>query len=130
MWRKYTSKLNGTEDIKVLQWLDGAMDLHYKGQVYNPLWDDGKALKEMWEKYIGEDLPIDDRCMNLVEGAPIQEEYSLGATHTSTTSSAGPYGQGDRLPKSTPAKRSPSSDNDHLHTTPPSSKRSRPSEYP
>jgi hypothetical protein len=43
--RAYTWDLSSTESMEVIRWLNDAMDLHYKGGIPNPLWEDGKALE-------------------------------------------------------------------------------------
>ena len=102
--RSYTSSLSSTESVRVVEWLNDAMNLHYKGQAANPLWDDGKALKEMWERCLAGNLPCNDRCVNPVDGMRFREGPPIRATHTVTTSSTKLYGSHVGLPGSnTPA---------------------------
>ena len=44
---KYTRSLKTTRSSQVLQWVNDAVDLHYKGWHLNPVWVDAKALKRM-----------------------------------------------------------------------------------
>ena len=127
--RSYTSNLHSTESAQVVQWLNDAMNLHYKGQVANPLWDDGKALKEMWERCLAGNLPLNDRRINPVDGMRFHEDCSLGATHTVNTSATHPYSSHDESPKPTksvPIKRLRGEEDIDLHTAPQSKKRSCP----
>jgi hypothetical protein len=124
--RKYTQPLRSVGGTQVVQWLNDAMNLHYKDGAPNPAWDDGEALKEMWEQVLEGDLPLKDRCVNDVDGVKISEEHSLHATHIMSTPSTVLDPQCldelSRPSKSAPIKRSQDADND---TTPPSPKRSR-----
>ena len=104
----YTSSLHSTESVQVIEWLSDAMNLHYKAQVANPLWDDGKALKEMWERCLAGNLPHNDWCVNPVDGMWFREGPPIHVTHTVTTSSTKLYGSHVGLPRSNtpaPAKR-------------------------
>ena len=58
--RAYTKGLKSRTSTEVLGWLNAAMDLHYN-MVPNPLWDDGKALGNMWRTKLEEDMPNQDR---------------------------------------------------------------------
>ncbi|KAF9650768.1 hypothetical protein BDM02DRAFT_3185084 [Thelephora ganbajun] len=101
--RKYTSSLSSTQSTQVIEWLNAAMDLHYNG-VANPLWDDGKALREMWERFLMRELPSNDRCVNPVPGTKFGESHSLHATHTVTvaTFSQDLYRRRDEPPQCLP----------------------------
>lgn len=124
--RSYTSRLQDVGNTQAVEWLNNAMDLHYKERFPNPLWEDGKALKKMWEEYLTRDLPLDNSCVNPVEDACPHEDQSLGATYSVTTSALNLYGQHCesvkfKSSKSIPTKRSPDEDG----RDPQSSKRSR-----
>ena len=54
--RKRSSSLESAKSPQVVNWLKAAMDLHYKDEARNPRWDDGVALREMWERILAEDL--------------------------------------------------------------------------
>ncbi|KAF9650769.1 hypothetical protein BDM02DRAFT_3259485 [Thelephora ganbajun] len=118
--RKYTSGLSSTQSTQVIEWLNAAMDLHYNG-VANPLWDDGKALREMWERFLMRELPSNDRCVNPVPGMVFGESHSLHATYAVATSLQSLYRDNNeppQLPPSTPTKRLLILDNDDLHPAP------------
>ena len=107
-FRWYTSGLRSTTSFHVVNWLNAATDLHYKDGAPNPLWDDGKALREMWEKVLAEDLPSNNRVVNQIPGMKTRDDGSLHATHTSATSTQGLYrsrNEPTRPPAATPAKR-------------------------
>ncbi|KAF9642552.1 hypothetical protein BDM02DRAFT_3133010, partial [Thelephora ganbajun] len=87
IYRKYTSSLSSTRNTQVIEWLNTAMNLHYNG-VANPLWDDGKALREMWEQFLARELPSNDRCVNPVLGMKFGESHSLHATYTVTVATS------------------------------------------
>jgi len=89
--RKYTSDLNSKESPHVVDWLTGAMELHYKNAIPNPLWDDGKALGKFWEGILARDLPSNDRRVNPIPGIKIQPGGSLQATYTAATSAQDLY---------------------------------------
>jgi len=126
--RRYTSSLYSTKDLRVLDWLRDAMDLHYKDGIVNPLWNDGKTLKTMWEGILGGDLPSGDRCVNKVPDMKIHDDYSLHATYTVATSAQNLYRyryEPTQLPAPDPLESSHShimNDND---TAPQPSKRLR-----
>lgn len=107
--RKYTSHLHSTEPSYVLEWLQAAMDLQYQDGVVNLRWDNGKALRDMWEEILAKDLPSDDRCKNEIPDMKTRDEYSLHATYTVATSSQGLYRTRDdpvKLSAHGPLKRS------------------------
>lgn len=89
--RRYTSRLTTTRSQAVLDWLNAAMNLHFRpiGRPEipgpNPDWDDGEVLKRMWEKTLAEGLPSDDRHENTVPNMVIREVYSHHATYTIQT---------------------------------------------
>ncbi|KAF9644190.1 hypothetical protein BDM02DRAFT_3122282, partial [Thelephora ganbajun] len=99
--RTYTSSLSSTQSTQVIEWLNAAMDLHYNG-VANPLWDDGKALRKMWERFLARELPSNDRCVNSVPGMKIGEGHSLHVTYTVATSSKDLYRHRDKPPQRLP----------------------------
>lgn len=106
--RKYTSDLSSAGSLHVVDWLKAAMDIHYKDGFANPVWNDGKALRTMWEGVLAEDLPSNDRYVNPVPGMQIREDYSLHATYTVVTSSQDLYRYRNDPPQPfvpTPAKR-------------------------
>jgi len=106
--RSSTSTLVITENSHVLDWLNAAMDLHYKDGQPNPLWNDGEALRELWERFLTKDLPTNDRRINPVPGAKIRGDVSLQATYAVTTSLTKmytPYDEPTQSPASAPSKR-------------------------
>jgi len=74
--RTFTKGLKSKTSTKVLEWLNVAMDLHYN-VVPNPLWDNGKALGNMWRETLKEDVPDQDRRPHSVGSRDTQP---LGAT--------------------------------------------------
>ena len=106
--RDYTAGLDSAKSPQVMQWLNDAMDLHYKDKLPNPAWEGGKALKEMWEKCLEGELPDDDRCVNSVPGMKFNEGHALHATYTAGTSSTGSYAHDkqSQFPGTIPTKRS------------------------
>ena len=92
--RKYTEDLNSTGSSHVVDWIKDAMDLHFgkcvQGMAANPLRDDGKALRAMWEESLAKNLPSNDRCVNPIPYMKIPEG-SLHATYTATTSTQNLY---------------------------------------
>ena len=106
-YRDYTENLETAKSPQVMQWLNDAMDLHYKDKLPNPAWKGGKALKEMWEKCLEGELPDDDRCINPVPQIRIAKRDTFDATHTAGTSLTSLYAQPKSFqPASIPAKRS------------------------
>ena len=108
MFRTHTRDLETAKSPHVMQWLNAAMDLHYKDELPNPAWKGGQALKEMWERCLKGELPEDDRCINPVPRTKVSEGHSLHATYTAGTPSTGSYAQDEQSqpPKTIPAKRS------------------------
>jgi len=129
--RQYTANLKSTKSVRVVDWLKGAMDLHYENRSPNPLWNDGKALRVMWEEVLKRDLPSDDRHENTVpRSMKIREASSLHATYTVPASLKDPYKSRDEptqppvpAPPKRPRKRS--GDDGVPYPTPQPSKRSR-----
>jgi len=106
--RSSTSTLGITENSHVLDWLNAVMDLHYKDGQPNPLWNDGEALREMWERFLTKDLPTNDRRVNPVVGMKIRDAVSLQATYTVVTFSTDVYKSHDeptQPPVPAPPKR-------------------------
>jgi len=133
--RRYTSDLNSKESPHVVDWLTGAMELHYKNGSPNPLWDDGKALGKFWEGILAKDLPSNDRRVNPIFGTKIQPGGSLQATYTAATSAQDLYRYRNDPTQSVappPAKRSvaQSADDNFPRPAPPPSKRPRTGERP
>ena len=83
--RSCTKGLVTRKSAGVLSWLNEAMDLHHKGETDNPLWEDGKALGEMWEKKIKAGLPSKDRHENAVLNVRFRDSDPFHATFTATT---------------------------------------------
>lgn len=106
LYRKYTSSLRSTEGPHILQWLNAAMDLHYKGGAPNSAWDDGKALADMWKDFLTTDLPLTDRRVNWAYILRFSQEGPLEATYTFTTSFAKRQYDSSQPSPSVPAKRS------------------------
>jgi hypothetical protein len=105
--RKYTSSLSGAGSPHILQWLNAAMDLHYKDGVPNPAWDDGKALADMWKDFLATELPLADRRVNWAYVLDFSQEGPLEATYTFNTSFAKrQHDDSLQSPPSAPAKRS------------------------
>jgi len=81
--RYYTCDLATTRSQAVLDWLNAAMDLHYcplggSGTVGpNPDWDNGEALKRMWEETLAKELPSDDRHENPIPNIAARESHYL-----------------------------------------------------
>ena len=128
--RKYTSDLNSKESPHVVDWLTGAMELHYKNANPNPLWDDGKALGEFWGGILAKDLPSNDRRVNPILGMKTQQGGSLQATYTAATSAQDLYRYRNNPIQSVappPAKRSGvhSADDNFPRPSPRPSKRPR-----
>lgn len=96
--RDFTDRLTSTRSQVVVEWLKAAMDLHYyrvgrtESAGPNPKWDNGEALKAMWEEILARELPNDDRCKNPVPGIGIREEFSLHATYTTQTTPTSLFG--------------------------------------
>ena len=85
--RYFTQDLASTRSQAVLDWLNAAMDLHHHvAGGPNPAWDDGQALKIMWEKALENELPDDDRQENTIPDTILREAQALRATHTQTVS--------------------------------------------
>jgi len=106
--RKYTRSLHSTTSSRAVDWLKAAMDLHHKNRAPNPLWDDGKELRKMWEGILEENLPSDDRVVNLILGVKTRNGGSLHATYTSATSTQDLYRSREESvqpPAPTPSKR-------------------------
>ena len=80
--RDYTIHLETTRSQAVLDWLNAALDLHYLNHRPNPVWDDGKALEDMWKESLKGELPEDDRHENPVSDVTRREQYSLHLTIT------------------------------------------------
>lgn len=94
--RNYTEQLKSAtgQSQAVLDWLNAAMDLHYKpmksdtgelAYAANPAWNNGEALKAMWEVILAKDLPDNDRQENPIPDIVLQETHSLHATYTINT---------------------------------------------
>ena len=79
--RHFTNHLKTTRSQAVLDWVNAALDLHYKHGP-NPVWDDGKALGDMWKESLERKLPEDDRHENPVSDTARREQYSLHLTTT------------------------------------------------
>ena len=79
--RHYTNHLETTRSQAVLDWVNAALDLYFKHGP-NPVWDDGKALGDMWEESLKGVLPEDDRHENSVSDTTHREQYSLHLTTT------------------------------------------------
>ena len=126
-YRIHSLSLKSTKSSHVVDWLNAAMDLHYKGGAANRLWKGGAALREMWKKVLARDLPSNDRCVNPVRDMRIREDYSLHATYTQATSHQDLYRTRDESPPppapAAPTKRSRA--RSAPHPTPQPSKRSR-----
>ena len=117
---KYTRSLKTTRSAQVLQWVNDAVDLHYKGWRLHPDWVDGKALKRMWEERLKGELPLDDRCVNLVQGMEVDESRSLHTTHIAGTPLAMALSGHDdefQLTGTTSSKRSQEAGGDELAAT-------------
>lgn len=117
MLRNYTSDLSTTGSSDVLDWLKAAMDLHYKDRISNPLWNDGKTLRAMWEATLAKDLPSGDRCANEVPDMKIRNNRSLHATDSLWTH----LDRDEFTPRASISVERPhthSVDGDILHTTP------------
>lgn len=80
--RHYTNHLKTTQSQASLDWLNAALDLHYCDRGPNPIWDDGKALEDMWKESLEGELPEDDRHDNPVSDTTRREQYSLHLTTT------------------------------------------------
>jgi len=104
--RRYTSDLHSTTSPSIVHWLMAAMDLHYKGENPNPVWNDGNELKKLWEEVLAADLPSDDRVVNPIPGMKTRNNGSLHATHTPATSTQILYRSRNESPRPpAPAKR-------------------------
>jgi len=77
--RTFTKGLKSKGSTKVLEWLHTAMDLHYN-KLPNPLWDDGKALGDMWREKLKGDIPDKDRQQDKARSIGFQDKQPLGAT--------------------------------------------------
>jgi len=93
--RFYTGGLRSAQGQAVLDWLNAAMDLHYcpmggPNPGPNPVWDDGNALKTMWEETLTKDLPNDDWHENTIPDTVLREDGFLHATHTVSTTPTAP----------------------------------------
>ena len=78
-YRTFTKGLKSKASTKVLEWLRTAMDLHYN-LVPNPLWNDGKALEDMWRRKLEDDIPDKDRQEDKARGIGFRDKQSLVAT--------------------------------------------------
>lgn len=108
--RKYTRGLRTKESPHILEWLNNAMDLHYKDGVPNPAWDDGKALGNMWRDFLATDLPHADRCVNVASVLKFRGEGPLGVTYIlDTTAMKKEHNDSSQPSPSVPAKRPQSS---------------------
>jgi len=133
MSRRYTSDLHSPTSPSVVHWLMAAMDLHYKGGTPNPVWNDGKELKKLWEKVLAENLSSDDRVVNEILGMETRNNGSLHVTHTSATSTQILYRSRNESPRpATAAKRSRahSADSSVPPPSPKPAKRSRSGRQP
>ena len=99
--------------------MNDTVDLHYKGWHLNPDWVDGKALKRMWEERLKGELPIDDRCVNLVPGMEVDEGRSLYMTYIAGAPPMALSGHDDefQLTGTTSSKRSQEAAGDELAAT-------------
>jgi len=79
--RRYTTKLESTTSPHAVRWLKAATDLHYKNEVPNPLWNDGKELRKMWEEVLAEDLPSNDRVVNEIQDMKTWDDGFLHASY-------------------------------------------------
>ena len=124
---KYTRSLKTTRSAQVLQWVNDAVDLHYKGWRLNPDWVGGKALKRMWEERLKGELPIDDRCVNLAPGMEVDESRSLYMTYIAGAPPMALSGHDDefQLTGTTSSKRSQEASGDELAATSRNPKRLR-----
>jgi len=130
IFRVATSTLRSTTSHRVVYWLKAAMDLHYKGGSPNPVWNDGKELKKLWEEVLAAELPSDDWFANPMPGIKTGNNH---ATHTSATSTQVLYGSRNESPHPpTPTKRSRahSTDSSVPPPSPKPAKRSRSGRQP
>jgi len=113
--RFFTSGLRSTRSQAILGWLNAAMDLHHHAVGGpnpvgpNPAWDDGEALRIMWEETLVKELPDDDRHENTIPDAALRETEPLCATHTTNTTSTTlhePHDTPLQQPPATSSKRS------------------------
>ena len=79
--RTFTKGLKSKTSIKVLEWLNAAMDLHH-GLRPNPLWDDGEALGNMWRRSLEDDIPNNDRRKDKAHSTGFRDIHPICATFT------------------------------------------------
>jgi len=86
--RRFTKGLESKRSVNVLEWLREAMNLHYKDTAPNPLWDDGRALGDMWRRKLEGDIPDKDRLEHKASalGVEFEDEQPLHATFTARPS--------------------------------------------
>jgi len=98
------------------------MDLHIN-RFSNPLWDDGKAMEDMWRRKLGDDIPNKDRQKDTAHTIEFRDKQPLYATFTAEHPIALRKNPQRSLSPPTSAKRPHAScDGDTEH---PPSKRSR-----